>query len=420
MDHVKLELPAHEYLLSLFDQSLKAVDPMSILSPYLNLNISGQLVVVGAGKAAASMALAVEERFGNRAKGAVVTQYGYGASLKHIKLIEASHPLSDQKSIEASKQLINLIKDLNEDDLVLALISGGGSSLLSLPASNISLKEKKGICKDLLLCGATIQEINTVRKHLSLIKGGRLAKYAEPAQVISLIISDVPGDEASMVASGPTLQDNTSSRDAINILNYYNIQISKKVKAWLQSEESESPQLISRNLDKESHHIVASAKDMLERASQITSGNGLHTILLGDDINIDAEELGRQHAQLIENNDYKKPYILLSGGETSVKVKGAGKGGRNAHYLLGLIHHLSDVSNIFGLACDTDGKDGSEDNAGALFTPQIVEKAKELKLDSQQYLLTNDSFSYFKKIGGIVNTGPTYTNVNDFRAILVM
>ncbi|WGL16321.1 glycerate kinase [Microbulbifer bruguierae] len=406
--------------------AVASVHPDQLLPAVLPEPPSGRTLVIGAGKAAAAMAAALEQTWtstyqGHPIKGVVVTRYGHGAECKYIEVLEASHPMPDNMGEVAAGRMLAAVQDLGENDLVIALISGGGSALMTLPAPGLSLEQKQVINKALLRSGAPIREINTVRRHLSAIKGGRLAAAAHPAKVITYLISDVPGDDPTLIASGPTLPDNSTPADALEILERYDIAIDDAVRAHLQSEKS-APHADDRDFSLDSALLLAKASDALEAASAAATAAGVEVMLLGDDLEGEARELGAEHAQLAikSQSEIQAPLLILSGGETSVTVTGNGRGGRNVEYLLGLFSALAGAPGICGLAIDTDGIDGSEDNAGAFFAPEDWARMREQGLDPQKYLANNDAYSFFAELENLIVTGPTRTNVNDFRAILVL
>ncbi|MCE9682187.1 glycerate kinase type-2 family protein [Halomonas alkalisoli] len=419
------------WLRRLADVAVAAVHPDTLVADLLPDPPPGRTVVVGAGKAAAAMAAALERAWQDRCpeaplSGLVVTRYahglqGQGAECSTIEVLEASHPMPDDLGEKAARRMLEAVEGLTEDDRVIALISGGGSALMTLPAQGISLAEKQAINHALLRCGAPISQINTVRRHLSAIKGGRLAAAAHPAQVVTWLISDVPGDEASLIASGPTLPDSSTPADALAVLEQYAIAIPDSVRRHLQeSRDAPSPQ--DDAFVRDDSVMLARARDALDAARQAAEAAGITVSVLGDDLEGEARELGRAQACLALDAAAESggPRLILSGGETSVTVKGDGRGGRNVEYLLGLFDALEGARGIHALAIDTDGIDGSEDNAGALFGPDDWIRARELGLDPVEYLSRNDAYTFFQALDRLIVTGPTRTNVNDFRAILVL
>jgi hydroxypyruvate reductase len=377
---------------------------------------------VGAGKAAASMARAVEAHWPGPLDGLVVTRYGHGAPTRFIEVVEAGHPMPDAAGEDAARRIVERARDLTPDDLVLALISGGGSALLTLPAPGLSLADKQAVNRALLKCGAAIGEINCVRKHLSAVKGGRLALAAYPARVVSLIISDVPGDDPATVASGPTVPDATTLADANAILVKYGIVPPPAVAAHLADPASETPKPGDPRFAHVENRAISTAKASLEAAAEVARKAGVTPIVLGDAIEGEASQVAADHARLAVERVRTStgPIVLISGGETSVTVKGNGRGGRNAEYLLALAIALGAHPAIHAIACDTDGIDGTEDNAGAIIGPDTLARAAALGLDARALLTDNDAYGFFSALGDLVVTGPTRTNVNDFRAILVM
>ena len=412
------------WLQDLAGLAVEAVHPDNLMSG--NLPAPGRkTVVVGAGKASAAMAAALETAWHRQypeaeISGLVVTRYGHAAHCVNIEVLEASHPMPDKLGEVAATRMLEAVADLGEEDLVIALISGGGSALMSLPAPGLTLQQKQTINRALLRCGAPIREINTVRRHLSAVKGGRLAAAAHPARVATYLISDVPGDDPTLIASGPTLPDASTPADALAILEHYGIEIAPEVRAHLESAtDSPSPDDFAFSADTVS--VLAKAADALESARDAALATGLDVRVLGDNLEGEARELGAEHAALALTckSASRRPLLLLSGGETSVTVTGNGRGGRNVEYLLGLFSALGGAPGIHGLAIDTDGIDGSEDNAGAFFAPGDWARMQAQGLDPQSFLAGNDAYSFFAELGNLIVTGPTRTNVNDFRAILV-
>jgi glycerate 2-kinase len=382
---------------------------------------------VGAGKAAASMARAVEAHWpaDKPLAGLVVTRYGHGLGpLKRIEVVEAAHPIPDAAGEMAARRILDLVRGLGPDDLALCLISGGGSALLSLPAPGITLDDKQALNKALLRSGANINEINCVRKHLSAIKGGRLALAAAPARIVSLIISDVPGDDPSVIASGPTTPDASTLADAKAVLKRYGVVPPPAVQTLLDDSKSETPKPGDAAFSRSETRIIAAPQASLEAAAELASRAGYRPLILGDAIEGEATEVGKVMAGIarqvvMHREPAPPPCILISGGETTVTVKGAGKGGRNVEFLLSVAVELDGRSRVFAIAGDTDGTDGAEEVAGAIITPDSLERARRLGLNARAALADNDAHSFFRTLGDEVVTGPTLTNVNDFRAILV-
>lgn len=427
-------------LTDLFQTAVAAADPKVVLPRYLD-RVSTELlardgeravVVIGAGKAAAAMASALERNwYGGHLSGLVVTAYGHAMPCEQIEVIEAAHPVPDQNSEIAAQRILNLVADLNEGDLVICLLSGGGSSLLALPAPGITLADKQQINKALLKSGADIHEINCVRKHLSAIKGGRLATACAPAKLMTFAISDVTGDVLgdvrAVIASGPTVADPTTRHQALAILNKYHIAMCDAVHQWLGGSESETPKTVCGQTE---FQIVATAKQSLQAAAKQAEALGLTVLMLGDDLMGESQALAKSHAELVHSildhsaldkgQPVSVPCVILSGGETTVKVRGIGRGGRNTEYLLRLSTQLKGQAGVYALAADTDGIDGSGDNAGAILFPNSCLRGEKLGLNAKKMLENNDSYGYFEALDDLIITGPTRTNVNDFRAILVL
>jgi len=413
------------FLIDLFHTAVNAAHPKEVLAKYLPKDTNKRAVVIGAGKAAASMAQALEQHWQGPLSGLVVTRYGHNENCKHIEVVEAAHPVPDDAGQGVAKRIMELVEGLTEDDIVICLISGGGSSLLSLPAEGIKLSDKQAINKALLKSGAAIDEMNCVRKHLSAIKGGRLAKACYPATIHTYAISDVPGDEATVIASGPTVADPTTSAQALSILESYNIEIANNVKTWLLSPESETLKDGDPALENNHFTLIATPKDSLDAVKAQVEKVGINTLMLGDKIEGEAKEVAKVHGAIALNIlDHSQPItppcVILSGGETTVTVNGKGRGGRNAEFLLSLAITLRKKQQYYAIAADTDGIDGSEDNAGCLLTPQTYENAKLKQLNLDNFLDNNDGYSFFEATEQLIKTGPTRTNVNDFRAILIL
>ncbi len=418
------DLDPREFLLGLFQQAVAAAHPTRAVSRALPSLPKGRTIVVGAGKAAAAMAKAVEDNWSGPLSGLVITRYGHGAPCSKVEVVEAGHPVPDAAGNEAAVRMLGLVQGLGEDDLVLCLISGGGSSLLALPAPGVTLEDKQVVTRALLKSGAPISGINCVRKHLSAVKGGRLAVAAAPAQIVSLIISDVPGDDPAVVASGPTVADATTRQDAQAILAKYDVVVPDSVARWLDDPASETPKPGHPGLARVTNRIIANAKDALTAAARAAEAEKIHAVILGDAIEGEARHVARDHAAkalacLLRGRPARPPCVLLSGGETTVTVKGNGRGGRNSEYLLALALSLDHASGISAIACDTDGIDGTESNAGAFIDAETLERAREGGAHAEAALENNDAYGFFRKLGDLVTTGPTRTNVNDFRAILI-
>jgi glycerate 2-kinase len=414
-------------LRDMFDAAIEAASPDKAVPANLPPPPTGRTVVVGAGKAAASMARAVEARWSadEPLTGLVVTRYGHGVGrLKRIEVVEAAHPIPDTAGQMAARRILDLVKDLGPEDLALCLISGGGSALLSLPAPGITLDEKQALNKALLRSGANINEINCVRKHLSAIKGGRLAIAAAPARIVSLIISDVPADDPSVIASGPTTPDTTTLEDAKAVLKRYGIVAPASVVALLENNRLETPKPGDPAFARSETRIIAAPQASLEAAAEIAASAGYRPLILGDAIEGEASEFGKVMAGIarqvaVHGQPAPPPCALISGGETTVTVKGTGRGGRNVEFLLSLVVELDGRPRIFAIAGDTDGTDGAEEVAGAIVTPDSLERARRIGLNARASLADNDAHGFFGALGDQVVTGPTLTNVNDFRAVLI-
>lgn len=412
--------PHRALLRQLFDTAVEAAHPRHSVPRHLPPPPKGRTIVVGAGKGAAAMAEAVEAHWRGPLSGLVITRYGHGANCRAIEVVEAGHPVPDLAGQEAASRILSLVKGLNEDDLVLCLISGGGSSLMAVPAEGLTLPAKQEVTRALLKSGAPISGINCVRKHLSGVKGGRLALAAYPAKVVSLIVSDVPGDDPSIIASGPTSADPTTAMDARAVLKEYGIVPPQSVSAWLASETCETSKPGDARLARVENRVIATAMASLNAAARQAEAAGYAPTVLGDRIEGEARAVAREHAGLaLRMLADGKAHAIISGGETTVTVKGKGRGGRNAEYLLALAIALDGNTRISALACDTDGIDGSEDNAGALLTPDTLARARALGLNPLAMLDNNDAYGFFQKLGDLVVTGPTRTNVNDFRLALI-
>ena len=419
-----MEKDARLFLTGLFQAAVAAADPAACVPRHLPSAPSGRTLVVGAGKAAASMARAVEDHWPGELSGLVVTRYGHGVPCKRIEVVEAAHPVPDEAGQIAAARMFAVLRELTSDDLVLALVSGGGSSLLALPADGITLAEKQQMNRALLKSGASISEMNCVRKHLSAIKGGRLAVAAYPARLLTLVISDVPGDDPAVVASGPTVADATTCADALAILQHYRIAVPPPVDDLLRSGLGETPKPGDVCFAHCETRVIATAQGSLAAAAEAARAAGVTPLILGDAIEGEAREVAKVMAGMakscaLHGVPARPPCVLLSGGETTVTVKGQGRGGRNAEFLLALAVALDGAPGIHALACDTDGIDGTEDNAGAVLTADTLARAHAAGLDARARLADNDGYGFFAALGDLVVTGPTRTNVNDFRAILI-
>jgi hydroxypyruvate reductase len=411
-------------LTCMFEAAIKAASPDLCVPRHLPARPKGRVIVIGAGKAAAAMARAVEQHWEGPLEGLVVTRYGHHAPTRWIEVIEAAHPVPDAAGRDAAARMLAMVRGLTADDLVLCLMSGGASSLLTLPAPGLTLVDKQAVNRALLRSGATITEMNCVRKHLSMIKGGRLAAACAPARVVTLLISDVPGDDPSVIGSGPTVPDATSFADARAILAKYAITEPAAALAVLREAAEETPKPGDSRLDHCDTIMAATALGSLDAAAAVARAHGLNPIILGDSIEGESRDIARMHAAIarhvaLRDEPRPAPAVILSGGETTVTVRGKGRGGRNAEFLLSLVIALAGHPGIHAIAGDTDGIDGTEDNAGAYAGPESLARAKALGLDAKAMLADNDGYSFFDALGDLIKTGPTLTNVNDFRAILI-
>lgn len=422
-----MPIAARALLLQMFEAAVAAAAPALCLPRHLPPPPAGRTVVIGAGKAAAAMAAAVEAHWpaDRPLSGLVVTRYGHGVGpLPRIEVVEASHPVPDAAGQAAAGRMLAAVRGLGPDDLVLCLISGGGSALLALPADGISLADKQAVSRALLRSGAAIGEMNGVRKHLSAIKGGRLAAAAAPAALVTLMISDVPGDDPSVIASGPTVPDPSTLAEARAVLSRYGIEPPAAVARRLADSGAETPKPGDPVFERSRLVMTATPQDALEAAAALARHAGVTPLILGNAIEGEAAEVARVMAGIarqcaLHGQPAAAPCVLLSGGETTVTVRGTGRGGRNAEFLLGLAVALDGHPGIHAIACDTDGIDGTEDNAGALLAPDTLARAAGLHLDALHSLADNDGYGFFARLGDLVTTGPTRTNVNDFRAVLI-
>jgi glycerate 2-kinase len=419
-----MSLEPRTFLRGLLDAAIAAAQPDAILAPHLPPSPPGRTIVLGAGKAAAAMARAVERQMQGPIEGLVVTRYGHAVPCARVEVVEAAHPVPDAAGRAAARRIVEYALRAREGDLVLCLISGGASALLALPADGLSLEDKQAVNRALLASGADITQMNVVRKHLSRVKGGRLAAAAHPASVVSLLISDVPGDDPAVIGSGPTVPDPSTFGEARAILQQYGIDPPERVRAHLAAARDETPKPGDPRLAGARTIIVARPQASLEAAAARAREAGITPVILGDALEGEAREVAkvlsgialqvRRHGQ-----PAPAPCVLLSGGETTVTVRGSGRGGRNAELLLALAVHLNGAAGISALAADTDGIDGSEDNAGAIVTPDTLARARAQGLDAKAMLADNDGYGFFAGLGDLVITGPTLTNVNDLRAILI-
>jgi hydroxypyruvate reductase len=408
----------------MFDAAVASAQPSRVIAAALPPPPKGRTLVVGAGKASAAMAKAFEEHWPGPVSGLVVTRYGYAVPCRQIEIIEASHPVPDAAGVAAAGRIKDLVKGLTEDDLVICLVSGGGSSLLALPAEGLTLEDKQEVNAALLKCGATISEMNCVRRHLSGIKGGRLAAACHPAKVVTLLISDVPGDNPMDIASGPTVADPTTCADALSLIRRYRIAVPQAVHEVLESNRGESVKPGDPRLARAEVRMIAAPQMALEAAAAVARSEGIACLILGDSIEGEARDVGKVMGAIarqvvLHGQPIRAPCILLSGGETTVTVHGTGRGGRNVEFLLSLGLAVEGVAGIFAIAGDTDGVDGQEEIAGAVLTPDSLERARALGILPMESLMNNDGHGFFQALGDSVVTGPTLTNVNDFRAVLV-
>jgi hydroxypyruvate reductase len=417
-----------DLLRRLFDAAVGAVSAAKCLPPRLPAPPAGRTIVVGGGKAGAAMAQAVEAHWRGALSGLVVTRYGHGVPCERIEVVEAAHPVPDAAGRRAAARMLEMVKGLGPDDLVLCLISGGGSALLAAPAEGLTLEDKQAVNRALLKSGANITEMNCVRKHLSAIKGGRLAAAAAPARVVTLAISDVPGDDPSVIASGPTVPDPTTFADALAVLAKYGIDQPHAALEHLRAAKDETPKPGDLRFARNEVIMLATAQDALRAAADVARAAGVAPVILGDTIEGEARDVAAVHAGIARQvarfggelgSIGAPPCVLLSGGETTVTVRGGGRGGRNVEFLLALAVALDGHPGIAAIAADTDGIDGSEDNAGALLAPDSLARAAAQHLNAKHRLAANDGHGFFAALGDLVVTGPTRTNVNDFRAILV-
>jgi hydroxypyruvate reductase len=416
-------------LLGSFQAALAAADPLKIVPQQLPEPPKGKTLVVGAGKAAAAMALAVEQNWPAEAPldGLAITRYRHGLLTNRITVIEAGHPVPDESGEKAAQEILRRVKALTPNDLLLVLVSGGGSSLLSMPVEGIGMNELKATTKELLRCGAPIQDMNTVRKHLSAIQGGRLAAACR-APVLALIVSDVTGDDPTHIASGPCAPDPTTYQDALDVLKRFDVRTPRAVAEHLargaKGEIPETPKPGSKIFKRVENRVIATAQASLQAAAKYFIAHDIHPAVLGDSVTGEAREVAKVYGALAREVKqhglpWEAPVALISGGECTVTVRGGGRGGRCTEFLLSLAIDLDRAEGVHALACDTDGIDGSEDNAGAILMPDALKRAEKKKLDAGRLLDDNDGYGFFSAIGDLVITGPTRTNVNDYRVILV-
>lgn len=412
------------FLTAIFNAAVGAADPDKTIRNHLPARPKGRTIVIGAGKGSAQMAAAFEKAWDGPIDGLVVTRYGYAAKCERIEIIEAAHPVPDLAGLDASRRLLEKVSGLGEDDLVVALISGGGSALLPAPANGMTLADEVAVNEALLASGAPIAAMNTIRKHVSTIKGGRLAAAAYPARVVSLVVSDIPGDNPALVASGPTVPDAGSRKDALDYIAAYNMKFPEAVMAHVKSTAADAPRPDDPRFSRNEVHLIASAGVSLEAAAAEAKRLGIDAAILSDSIEGEAREVGGVHAAIVReiavrNRPFRKPVVLLSGGETTVTLRAKGKGGRNSEFLLAFAIGIAGLDGVHALAADTDGIDGSEDNAGAFCDGSTVRRMLAAGVDAKAMLAGNNAWTAFNAVDDLFVPGPTGTNVNDLRAILV-
>ncbi|MCI2399222.1 glycerate kinase [Aliiroseovarius subalbicans] len=410
------------FLTRLFHTAVQAADPKAAMASVLPARPKGRTIVVGAGKGAAQMGAAFEDLWGDPVEGVVVTRYGYGAATRYIRVLEAAHPVPDRAGLVATQALFEAVEGLGPDDLVVALICGGGSALLPSPPDGFSLEDEQALNRALLASGAPISAMNAIRKHFSGVKGGRLAAAAHPARMVSLIVSDVPGDDPAQVASGPTVPDATGQAEALAAIKAHAIDLPPAIAAHI--ERHAAPDPMDAAFDGNTVHVIASAAKSLEAAASLAQAEGVPAVILSDAIEGEAREVAKMHGAMtrevaLRDRPFPRPVVILSGGETTVTLRGQGRGGRNTEFLLSLALTCEGQAGFTALAADTDGIDGSEDNAGAFVDGTSAPRLRALGHDPAALLAGNDAFSAFEALGDLFSPGPTGTNVNDFRAILI-
>ncbi|TKD46057.1 MAG: glycerate kinase [Mesorhizobium sp.] len=418
------EIDPKTFLTAIFNAAVAAADPQRTIRDHLPARPKGRTIVVGAGKGSAQMAAAFEKVWDGPIEGLVVTRYGYAAACQRIEIIEAAHPVPDVAGLEASRRLLEKVRGLTADDLVVALISGGGSALLPAPAEGLTLADEIAVNEALLASGAPITAMNTIRKHVSIIKGGRLAAAAYPAKVMSLVVSDIPGDNPALVASGPTVPDSGSRQEALASIAAYGMKLPAAVMAHINSPAADAPRADDSRFSRNEVHLIASAGVSLEAAAAEARRHGIEAVILSDSIEGEAREVGGVHAAIARevatrNRPFRKSVLVLSGGETTVTLRAKGKGGRNSEFLLAFAIGISGMDGIHALAADTDGIDGSEDNAGAFADGSTVSRMRATGVDAKAMLAGNNAWTAFNAVGDLFMPGPTGTNVNDLRAILI-
>lgn len=419
-----MTLDPKAFLTSIFEAAVAAADPELTIRKHLPAKPKGRTIVIGAGKGSAQMAAAFERVWNGPIEGLIVTRYGYGAPTKHLEVVEAAHPVPDAAGLAAAKRLREIVSGLSEDDLVIALVCGGGSALLPAPAGNLTLADEIAVNEALLASGAPISAMNTIRKHVSTIKGGRLATAAWPARVVSLIVSDIPGDNPALVASGPTVPDEAGRAEALAAIKAYGMKLPDAVMAYINSPASEAPRPDDPKFARNEVHVIASAAVSLEAAAAEAKRQGIEAVILSDALEGEAREVGSVHAAIARevatrDRPFNKPVLILSGGETTVTLRAKGKGGRNSEFLLAFAIGIDGAGGIDALAADTDGIDGSEDNAGAFCNGSTVTRMRAAGVDAKAMLAGNNAWTAFAAVDDLFVPGPTGTNVNDLRAILV-
>ncbi|MFN3548874.1 MAG: glycerate kinase [Mesorhizobium sp.] len=417
-------LDPKRFFVELYEAAVAAANPAKVIGRHLPARPKGRTIVIGAGKGAAQMARAFEDVWDGPLEGLVVTRYGYAVPCKSVEVIEAAHPVPDKAGLAGARCLVEAVSGLTADDLVVALISGGGSALLPAPAGALTLADEIAVNRALLASGAPISAMNTIRKHVSAIKGGRLAAAAHPARVVTLVVSDIPGDIAALVSSGPTVPDASTRLDALRLVEAWRIDLPAAVMAHLKSPDADAPLPDDPRFAGNEVHIIASAAASLEAAAGVARAHGVEAVILSDAIEGEAREVAGMHAAIArevagKDRPFSKPVVILSGGETTVTLRGAGKGGRNTEFLLSLALGIDGIDGISAFAADTDGIDGSEDNAGAFCDSTTAARLRAAGLDPRALLAANDAWNAFSALHDLFVPGPSGTNVNDLRAILV-
>lgn len=413
-----------ETLLESFDVVLKQSVPQNCMLPFIPKATSGKTYVIGAGKAAAKMAQVFENNYVGDFQGMVITRYGFTAPTKKLQVIEASHPNPDEEGRIATKKILDIARKAKDGDLVICLLSGGGSSLMSCPHEEIYFQEYQDLNDQLLKCGASIHEINCLRKHLNQAFGGKLAKAAFPAKLITLSISDVAGDDPSTIASGPTVGDPTTLKQAKAVIEKYQLNAGKTILKFLDNPDNETPKPEDGIFNKSEYRLIATPEKSLQAAKDFFQKKNITPYIISSELEGDTNECASLHAALVKrvikmDEPFKKPCVIISGGETTVKVTGTGGGGPNTQFMLKLAMDMGSNHNVYALACDTDGIDGYADNAGAMMLPDTLKRAEEKGISAKELLANNDSYKFFEQLDDLIMTGPTHTNVNDYRAIII-